>query len=185
MTPLKTFEQINQEYYDALNTEYERIRDNFLQEIRAKIVEFKVARDKCRRKCLSDFCDESIFSGFTGKKKDPVVCQQLGDMMQSKGDYEVATFCKVSPSQKVKESCAAASGLHRKIQDLFNMYTTKGSFNKDVSEEEAKFYALTTKPKSNTGGNRRDAYRRGTKSGRRLSKRRKNMFMKKTKKRGF
>ena len=155
MTPLKTFEQINQEYNDALTAEYERIRDNFLEEIHTKIVEFKVARDKCRRKCLSDFCNESIFSGFTGNKKDPEVCKQVGEMMQSKGDYEVATFCKVSPSEKVKESCAAASGLQRKIQDLFNMHKTKGSFDDNVSEEEAKFYALTTKPKSNTGGNRR------------------------------
>lgn len=185
MTPLKTFEQINQEYNDALTAEYERIRDNFLQEIRAKIGEFRGARDRCRSKCLADFCDDSIFSKLVGNKKDPVVCKQLGEMMQSKGDYEVATFCKVSPSEKVKESCAAASGLQRKIQDLFNMHKKIGSPDPDVSKEEGDFYALTTKPKSNTGGNRRDAYRRGTKSGRRLSKRRKHMLMKKTKKRGF
>jgi hypothetical protein len=183
MTPLKTFEQINQEYNDALTAEYERIRDNFLEEIRAKIGEFRGARDRCRSKCLADFCDDSIFSKLMGKKKDPLVCEELGEMMKSKGDYEVATFCKVSPSEKVKESCAAASGLQRKIQDLFNMHKTNGFPN--VSQEEIDFYALTTKPKSNTGGNRRDACRRGTKSGRRLSKRRKNMFMKKTKKRGF
>ena len=157
---MKTFEQINQEYNDALTAEYERIRDNFLQEIRAKIEEYGDARGRCRSKCLADFCDDSIFSKLVGNKKDPGVCKQVGEMMQSKGDYEVATFCKVSQSEKVKDACAAASGLQRKIQDLFNMHKKNGSPDLNVSQEEADFYALTTKPKSSTGGNRRDANRR-------------------------
>ena len=88
MTP-KTFEEQTISYNDVLKNEYERIQANFLQEIRAKIEEFRGTRDRCRSKCLADFCDDSIFSKLVDNKKDPGVCKQVGEMMQSKGDYEV------------------------------------------------------------------------------------------------
>lgn len=146
---MKTFEEINQEYNEALNAEYDNIQDNFIEEIRLKINEFIQTRDRCKAKCLRDFCEDGTFSKLFGKKKDEGVCREVQHMMKSKGDYDVATFCK--NSKKALEACTASNGLQRKIQDLFNMHKKNGF---DVSNEEAEFYALTTKPKSNTGGTR-------------------------------
>lgn len=148
---MKTFEQINQEYNDAITAEYGNIQGNFIEEIRLKINEFIQTRDRCKAKCLRDFCEDSTFNKLFGKKKDEGVCTQVEQMMKSKGDYDVATFCKVSSSEKAREACTAANGLQRKIQDLFNMHKKNGF---DVSNEEAEFYALTTKPKSSMGGTR-------------------------------
>jgi hypothetical protein len=148
---METFEEKNISYNNALKNEYERIQGNFLQEIRAKIEEFKVKRQICRSKCLSHFCDDKIFSKLLGKKKDPMVCNQLRQMMESKGDYEVASFCKVSEVEKVVESCISANSMQKMIQDLFNMHKKNGS-DPIVSKEESDFYALTTKPKSSLGG---------------------------------
>ena len=150
MTP-KTFEEQTISYNDVLKNEYERIQANFLQEIRAKIEEFKVTIKMCRTKCFSHYCDDNIFSKLVGNKKDPMVCKQLGEMMNSKGDYDVATFCRVSQIEKVVEPCTAANSMQRMIQDLFNMHKKNGS-DPIVSKEESDFYALTTKPKSNIGG---------------------------------
>ena len=66
---MKTFEQINQEYNDALTAEYENIRDNFIEEIQLKINEFIQTRDRCKAKCLRDFCEDGMFNKLIGKKK--------------------------------------------------------------------------------------------------------------------
>ena len=168
---MKSFEEINQEYNEALNAEYDNIQDNFIEEIRLKINEFIQTRDRCKAKCLRDFCEDSTFNKLFGKKKDEGVCTQVEQMMKSKGDYDVATFCKVSQSEKAREACTASYRLQRKIQDLFNMHKKNGF---DVSNEEAEFYALTTKPKSNTGG---------TRNKRRVSKRSPRYKMRNSKKR--
>jgi hypothetical protein len=168
---MQTFEQINQEYNDAITAEYDNIQSNFIEEIRLKINEFIHTRDRCKAKCLRDYCEDSMFNKLIGKKKEQEVCTQLEQMMKSKGDYDVATFCKVSSSEKVQVACTAANRLHRKIQDLFNLHKKNGF---DVSKEEAEFYALTTKPKSNTGG---------TRNKRRVSKRYPRYKMRNSKKR--
>lgn len=160
----KSFAEINESYNKSITDEYERIKNQFLPAIREKIADFDTARNQCKANCLKDFCKNSVFSKLTGNAKDPEVCNQLESMMMQRGDYEIATFCKVSNREKTRIACAHANTLHKNIQVLFQLYKANHAEpdNDDVTAEEVKFYTMTTKVKPKGGSKMRKKRTRKT-----------------------
>lgn len=126
-----------------VNDEYQRIKNNFLEEIKLKIQLFWDLNESCKTKCANGINDEET-------KK------QLENMYNTAASGDFLSMCGRINSN-ISE-CNEALKLQRAIQELFIMYKTDTThdINQEVLDEEAKFYETTkTKIMKRSNGGRK------------------------------
>ena len=113
------------------NDEYQRIKNNFLEEIQLKIQTFWGLNESCKTKCINGLNDE-------------IAKKQLGDMYNTAASGDILSMCGRINNSNISE-CNEALNLQRAIQELFILYKTDTTLDisQEVLDEEIKFYEKT------------------------------------------
>jgi hypothetical protein len=145
------------------NDEYQRIKNNFLEEIQLKIQTFWGLNESCKTKCINNINDE-------------IAKKQLEKMYDTAASGDFLSMCGRINNSNISE-CNEALNLQRAIQDLFILYKTDTThdISQVVLDEEVKFYEMTKTKimKRPNGGRKTRLPKRKTKKNKKTKKRQK------------
>lgn len=113
------------------NDEYQRIKNNFLEEIQLKIQTFWGLNESCKTECINGLNDE-------------IAKKQLEKMYDTAASGDFLSMCGRINNSNISE-CNEALNLQRAIQELFILYKTDTTLDisQEVLDEEIKFYEKT------------------------------------------
>lgn len=135
---IETFQEIEIKKQQLIDNEYNIIKGNFLNEIKKKIIYFKVVLKNCGEKCIQEKCN------------DETMCSQIKSMMQERPNPEFVTLCRnTAVKDDVKQICSITNTIEDTIEKLFIAYK-KDYKDKPHNEDydkiilaEKMFYDLT------------------------------------------
>lgn len=112
------------------NDEYQRIKNNFLEEIQLKIQTFWGLNESCKTECINNINDE-------------IAKKQLDNMYRTAASGDFLSMCGRINSNI--SQCNEAIILQRAIQNLFILYKTDTThdISQVVLDEELEFYKKT------------------------------------------